>query len=215
MEIINKKKLTIDFIKTKTPIAYDKAISFMEKRVNLIATAKANELIWFLEHPSIFTTGRAYETENDYLENIPIYNTGRGGKLTWHGPGQRIIYIMINIKKRKYDIREFVSNLEESIIISLKELNINAYRKKNLVGIWTKNQNNNDAKIASLGLRISKGIIYHGISININCDLSYFKKIDPCGIKDSHVTSVISLKDDFNKLKIDSILKNNIFNLFI
>ena len=84
-----------------------------------------------------------------------------------------------------------------------------------MIGIWTKNQNNNDAKIASLGLRISKGIIYHGISININCDLSYFKKIDPCGIKDSNVTSVISLKDDFNKLKIDSILKNNIFNLFI
>ena len=148
------------------------------------------------------------------LKILPLYNTGRGGKITWHGPGQRIIYFMIDIKKRKYDIRKFVSNIENYIIISLKELEIKAFKKKDLIGIWTKDKEKNDAKIASLGLRVSKGIIYHGVSLNIDCDLSYFKKIDVCGIRNSNITSIFSLNNKIFKDNVDEVLERNISVIF-
>ena len=214
MKIINKKHLQIDFLMSKNLVAYDYAINFMEERVNYIVQGKKNEAIWFLEHPSVYTTGRAFVTKTNNIDNIPIYNTGRGGKITWHGPGQRIVYLMINIKKRNNDIRKFVFNLESYIINCLKELDIIAFKKKGLIGIWTKNENGNDAKIASLGLRVSKGIIYHGLSINVDCDLSNFKKIDPCGIKNSFVTSIGAIKGNIQKNKVDDILEKNIFNIF-
>ena len=140
MKIINKKRQSIDFLISKELIDYNTATSFMEKRVIKIKEGKKNEAIWFLEHPSLYTTGRSFETKVDYLESIPIYNTGRGGKMTWHGPGQRIIYFMVNIKKRKQNIRRFVSNLEVFIIKCLKELNIVAFKRKNIIGIWVKDK---------------------------------------------------------------------------
>ena len=214
MKIINKKKLSIDFLFANELVAYKKSIEFMEKRVDLISKDRANEAVWFLEHPPIYTAGRSNEIKTRYLQNIPILNTNRGGKVTWHGPGQRIIYFMINIRKRKYDIRKFVLNLEKFIIKSLRELKIKAFKKKHLIGIWTKDNNKNDAKIASLGLRVSKGIIYHGLAINIDCDLSYFKKVDVCGIKNSNVTSISSLKKDIIKSEVDKVLKKNIKTIF-
>ena len=195
MKIINKKKLSLEFLVSNYLVDYSEAIKFMEERVNLIKKGQEKEAIWFLEHPSLYTAGRSYKIKYDYIENTPLYNTGRGGKITWHGPGQRIIYFMIDIKKRNYDIRKFVSNIENYIIISLKELEIKAFKKKDLIGIWTKDKEKNDAKIASLGLRVSKGIIYHGVSLNIDCDLSYFKKIDVCGIRNSNITSIFSLNN--------------------
>ena len=214
MKIINKKKFSLDFLVSNYLVDYSEAIKFMEERVNLIKKEEEKEAIWFLEHPSLYTAGRSYKIKYSYIENIPIYNTGRGGKITWHGPGQRIIYFMIDIRKRKYDIRKFVSNLENYIIISLKELEIKAYKKKDLIGIWTKDKEKNDAKIASLGLRVSKGIIYHGVSLNIDCDLSYFKKIDVCGIRNSNVTSILSLKNRILKKNVDEVLERNISAIF-
>ncbi len=214
MKIINKKHLKIDLFISKDLVTYEEAISFMEKQVSYIAKGKRNEVVWFLEHPSVYTTGRAFQSKTKNINNIPIYNTGRGGKITWHGPGQKIIYFMINIKQRDKDIRKFVSSLEKYIIYCLGELGIIAYKKNNLIGIWTKDKKGNDAKIASLGLRVSRGIIYHGLSINIDCDLSYFKKIDPCGIKNSYVTSIASIKESIKKIQVDEILQQNIFRIF-
>ena len=214
MKIINKKHLSIDFLITNHQVDYNKAVQFMEERVNSITRGQANEAIWFLEHPPLYTTGRSNETEMKHIQNIPIYNTRRGGKITWHGPGQRIIYFMINIRKRKYDLRKFVFNLESYLIKSLLELKIKAYKRKNIIGIWTKDKSKNDAKIASLGLRVSKGVIYHGLSINIDCDLSYFKKIDVCGMKNSNVTSISSLKKNLVKSEVDIILQKNISDIF-
>ena len=214
MKIINKKKLSLEFLVSNYLVDYSEAIKFMEERVNLIKKGQEKEAIWFLEHPSLYTAGRSYKIKYDYIENTPLYNTGRGGKITWHGPGQRIIYFMINIKKRKYDIRKFVSNIENYIIISLKELEIKAFKKKDLIGIWTKDKEKNDAKIASLGLRVSKGIIYHGVSLNIDCDLSYFKKIDVCGIRNSNITSIFSLKNKIFKDNVDEVLERNISVIF-
>ena len=152
--------------------------------------------------------------KKDKINKIPIYNTGRGGKLTWHGPGQRIIYFIINLKRRSLDIRRFVNNIEQFIISSLSNLDIKAYKKNKIVGIWTLDKNKNEAKIGSLGLRVSKGIIYHGLSINVSCDLSNFNNIDPCGIKDSRVTSIKSLKNVTNKKVVDEVLKNNLNIIF-
>jgi len=214
MKIINKKKLSLDFLVSNYLVDYSEAIKFMEERVNLIIKKEEKEAIWFLEHPSLYTAGRSHKIKYDYIENTPIYNTGRGGKITWHGPGQRIIYFMIDIKKRKFDIRKFVSNLEKFIIICLKELEIQAYKRKDLIGIWTKDKEQNDAKIASLGLRVSKGVIYHGVSLNVDCDLSYFKKIDVCGIRNSNVTSIFSLNNRVFKNNVDEVLERNISAIF-
>ena len=214
MKIINKKKLSLDFLVSNYLVDYSEAIKFMEERVNLIIKKEEKEAIWFLEHPSLYTAGRSHKIKYDYIENTPIYNTGRGGKITWHGPGQRIIYFMIDIKKRKFDIRKFVSNLEKFIIICLKELEIQAYKRKDLIGIWTKDKEQNDAKIASLGLRVSKGVIYHGVSLNVDCDLSYFKKIDVCGIRNSNVTSIFSLNNRVLKNNVDEVLERNISAIF-
>ena len=204
----------VEFKLSKDLVEYDSAIEYMNTHINKMKKNNAKELIWFLEHPSIYTSGRGNPVNQNYINKIPIYNSGRGGKITWHGPGQRIIYFIIDLKKRGLDIRRFVSNIEKFIIESLLELDIKAYKKNNIVGIWTLDKEKKEAKIGSLGLRVSKGIIYHGLSLNVSCDLSNFYKIDPCGIKDSKVTSVKNLKSLVNKNEVDEILKRKLKILF-
>ena len=208
----NKNKIykEIEILVNNEEIAYKKSLKIMEKRVIDLSCGKAKELIWFLEHHSIYTSGRGYIENKKKINNIPVYNTNRGGKITWHGPGQKIIYLVLNLKKRKIDIRKFVFNLEEFIIQSLKEVNIDCFRKTNHIGIWTINKNGNEAKIASLGLRVSKGIIYHGMSINFNCDLTNFYQINPCGISNAIVTSVNKLNEKIKSKYLDNILQSNI-----
>ena len=127
----------IEILESKKIIDYKFAINYMEEKLSDVKNDTAKELIWFLEHPSIYTSGRGNHVNQSYINKIPIYNSGRGGKITWHGPGQRVIYFIINLKKRKLDIRRFVSNIEKFIIESLLELDIKAYKKNNIVGIWT------------------------------------------------------------------------------
>ena len=204
----------IEILESKKIIDYKFAINYMEEKLLGVKNNTAKELIWFLEHPSIYTSGRGNRINQRYINKIPIYNSGRGGKITWHGPGQRIIYFIIDLKKRRLDIRRFVSNIEKFIIDSLLELDIKAYKKKNIIGIWTLDKEKKEAKIGSLGLRVSKGIIYHGLSLNVSCDLSNFYKIDPCGIKDSRVTSVKNLKNLINKNEVDKVLRRKLKVLF-
>ena len=204
----------IEIIESKNIIEYNYAINFMENKVSQVKDNSCREIIWFLEHPSIYTSGRGNPVNQNYINKIPIYNSGRGGKITWHGPGQRIIYFIIDLKKRELDIRRFVSNIEKFVIESLSELDIKAYKKNNIVGIWTLDREKKEAKIGSLGLRVRKGIIYHGLSLNVSCDLSNFYKIDPCGMKDSRVTSVKNLKNLVNKNEVDEVLKRKLKILF-
>ena len=205
----------MEILETKKPILYLEALGLMEEKVKSVINNESNELIWFLEHPSIYTSGRSSFIKEDNINDIPVHNTSRGGKITWHGPGQRIIYFVINLKKRKLNIRNFVNNIENFIIRSLGDLNISSYRIKGLIGIWTKNKDNNDAKISSLGLRVTQGIIYHGLSINVNCDLSNFYNIHPCGIKNPCFTSINELTGIRNIKKVDKILKKNLPSLLI
>ena len=177
--------MTLEVKISKRPIPYKKAFKILEKRVQDLKNGGSNELLWILEHPLTFTSG-IRSKENEILDKkIRIIKTNRGGKITLHSPGQKIIYFVINLNKRKKDIRNLVSVIENSIIYFLKLYNINGLKDKKNIGIWVKKK-----KIAAIGIKVSRWIAYHGCSINIKNNLNYYKKIVPCGLDNKRVTSV-------------------------
>ena len=204
--------MNIDIKNSTKPIKYSDAIEFLEKRVNEVKQNKSYELIWILEHPSIFTAGKRY-VKNEILDkNIKLFKTERGGKITWHGPGQLICYFVIDLNKRNKDIRKFVQLIELTIIETLKKYKINTFSDRKNIGIWI-NKNKKIKKVAAIGIKIKKWIAYHGFSLNINNDLSEYKKIIPCGIKDKGITNLKLVKDqNYKKIK-DDIILNLIKNL--
>ena len=204
--------MSIEIKKSIKPVNYFDAIDFLEKRVTKVNINDANELIWILEHPSIFTAGTSFN-ENDILDkSIKIVKTSRGGKITWHGPGQLVCYFVINLNNRKKDIRKFLNIIENSIITSLKKFGISSYSDRKNIGIWTK-INNKEKKIGAIGIRVKKWIAYHGFSINITSSMSNYKKIIPCGIKDKEITSLKKINNqNYNKFS-QEIIKNLLFNL--
>jgi len=204
--------MSIEIKKSIKPVNYFDAIDFLEKRVTKVNINDANELIWILEHPSIFTAGTSFN-ENDILDkSIKVVKTSRGGKITWHGPGQLVCYFVINLNNRKKDIRKFLNIIENSIITSLKKFGISSYSDRKNIGIWTK-INNKEKKIGAIGIRVKKWIAYHGFSINITSSMSNYKKIIPCGIKDKEITSLKKINNqNYNKFS-QEIIKNLLFNL--
>ena len=204
--------MTIEIKKSIKPVNYFDALKFLEKRVAEIVENDARELIWILEHPSIFTAGTNYK-ENEIIDkSIDLVRTSRGGKITWHGPGQLICYLVINLNRRKKDIRKFLNIIEKSIIDSLKEFEIISYSDKENIGIWTK-FNNKDMKVGAIGIKVKKWITYHGFSINITNSISNYKKIVPCGIKNKGIINLIKInKQSYEKLP-DKIIKNLCINL--
>ncbi len=204
--------MSIEIKKSIKPVNYLDAIDFLEKRITKIIRNNADELIWILEHPSIFTAGTSFN-ENDILDkSIKIVKTSRGGKITWHGPGQLVCYFVINLNNRKKDIRKFLNIIENSIIASLKKFGINSYSDRKNIGIWTK-INNKEKKIGAIGIKVKKWIAYHGFSININSSMSNYKKIIPCGIKGKEITSLKKINNqNYNKFS-QEIIKNLLFNL--
>ena len=204
--------MSIEIKKSIKPVDYLDAIAFMEKRVTKVNDNSANELIWILEHPSTFTAGTSYNNKDIIDKSIKIINSSRGGKITWHGPGQLIFYFVINLNNRKKDIRNFLTIIEDSIITTLNEFGISSYSDRKNIGIWTK-INNKERKIGSIGIKVKKWIAYHGFSININNDLKKYNKIIPCGIKNKPVTNLENIKKNkyVNLKKI--LLKNLIKNL--
>jgi len=173
----------------------------MEERLLNVDKNKSNELIWTLEHPDIYTAGTSFN-ESDILDkSIKILETNRGGKITYHGPGQLICYFVIDLKKRKKDIRNFISIIEKTIIDTLQFFNIKTFSDKENIGIWYKD-NEQTKKVAAIGVRISKWIAYHGFSININNNFEKYKAIIPCGIKDKGITNLKQIKDqDYRELE--------------
>ncbi len=199
--------MTIEIKKSQKPVKYEYALKFMEKRLFDINHKKTNDLIWILEHDDIYTAGTSYK-ENEIIDkSIKIIKTNRGGKITYHGSGQLVCYFVIDLKKRKKDIRKFISIIEKTIIDTLKSYNIDSIADKKNIGIWY-NDNSQLKKIAAIGVRISKWIAYHGFSININNDLKKYKAIIPCGIIDKGVTNLKSIKDQ-NYKELDNRLINN------
>tara|TARA_Y100000816_G_scaffold284756_1_gene263477 strand:+ start:975 stop:1589 length:615 start_codon:yes stop_codon:yes gene_type:complete len=204
--------MNIEIKKSKNPIKYDDAIRYMENRLNEVNQKSSKELIWLLTHDDIYTAGTSYK-ENEILDkSIKIVNTNRGGKITYHGPGQLICYFVIDLRKRKKDIRKFISKIEKTIIQTLKFYKIDTFSDKKNIGIWFKD-NEQIKKVAAIGVRVSKWIAYHGFSINIENNLEKYKAIIPCGISNRGVTNLKKIKDqNYDKLE-DKLIEYFISNL--
>ena len=204
--------MNIEIKKSKKPIKYEKALKFMEERLENINKNKSEELIWILKHDDIYTAGTSFQEREILDKSIKVIKTNRGGKITYHGPGQLICYFVIDLKKRKKDIRKFITTIEKTIIDTLQYYNITGFVDKKNIGIWHK-KNNKIKKIAAIGVRVRKWIAYHGFSININSDLNMYNSILPCGIKDKGVTNLKEINDQSYKNLEDIIVKNFILNL--
>ncbi len=204
--------MNIEIKKSQKPIKYEDAIRFMEQRLLDIDQKKSDDLIWILEHEDLYTAGTSYN-ENEIIDkSINVLKTNRGGKITYHGPGQLICYFVIDLKKRKKDIRKFISLIEKTIIDTLQTYNIKSFSDKKNIGIWHK-KNSQIEKVAAIGVRVSKWIAYHGFSININNNLQKYKAIIPCGIKDKGITNLKKIKNqDYKGLK-NRLINNFILNL--
>ncbi len=205
--------MNIEIKKSIKPVNYFDAINILESRLKDLYENNEQELIWTLEHNEVFTAGTSYK-ENEIIDkSIKILQTNRGGKITYHGPGQLICYFVLDLRKKK-DIRKFITNIEKTIIQTLKFYKIETFPDKDNIGIWHK-YNNEVKKIAAIGIRVSKWIAYHGFAININNNLENYKKIIPCGITDKGVTNLKNILDqDYSNLS-DILIQNFISNLKI
>ena len=199
---------------SKKPVSYNKAMKFLDDRVNDVHSDKNDELIWILEHPNLYTAGVS-AADNDLLDKnkFPTFKTNRGGKWTFHGKGQKILYFIINLNKRGKAIRALVNKIEDIIILSLKEINIKAHKDKNNIGIWV-NANGEEAKIAAIGIRVKKWIAYHGFSLNVNVNKNNYKGIIPCGIKNKGIANISDFTKNIDNEKLNKILIKNFLNQF-
>ena len=200
--------MNIEIKKSVKPVKYDEAIKRLEERLIDINNDKKGDLIWILEHEEVYTAGTSYK-ENEILnKNINLIKSNRGGKVTYHGPGQLICYFVIDLKKRQKDIRKFITLIEKTIIESLSEFNIRSFGDPKNIGIWT-NHKSAINKVAAIGIRVSKWIAYHGFAINISTDLTKYQNIIPCGISDKGVTSLKEINNQ-NYINLSKVIINNL-----
>tara|TARA_B100001029_G_scaffold166049_1_gene158162 strand:+ start:360 stop:980 length:621 start_codon:yes stop_codon:yes gene_type:complete len=204
--------MKIQIKKSIKTVKYEKAIRYLEKRVNEFTEGKGRELIWILQHDHVYTYGTSSKNNEILDKNIKLVKTNRGGKITYHGPGQLVFYFVIDLKKRNKDIRDFLTKVEKTIIQSIKHYNIKTFADRRNIGIWHKKKNELK-KVGAIGLKIKKWIVYHGFSININSDLRKYNKIIPCGIKDRGITNLVNIKKK-NYQKLPNILIKNFLNYF-
>ena len=197
----------------KDPVAYDHAVSFMESRVQMIRGQGANDLVWLLEHPPLYTAGTSADVKDLINPAFPVYQTGRGGQYTYHGPGQRIGYVVMDLHKRGSELRRYICDLEEWMIGALKNFDVRGERRAGRIGIWVTTKNS-EAKIAAVGVRVRKWVAYHGVSINLDPDLSHYNGIVPCGIKDYGVTSLQALGIKASMSELDDALYDSWKGIF-
>jgi lipoyl(octanoyl) transferase len=203
----------LDWLISDAPVEYEDAIAFMEDRVARIAKGEARDLVWLLEHPPLYTAGTSARAE-DLLEatRFPVHRTGRGGQFTYHGPGQRVAYVMMDLRQRGPDIRAYIRSLEEWVIRALDRFNVIGERRDGRVGIWVDRGREGglmgrDDKIAAIGVRVRHWVAFHGISLNVEPDLEHFQGIVPCGIREHGVTSLVDLGRPVTMSDVDSALR--------
>ena len=205
--------MNIEVKNSVKPVDYTKSMKILEQRVQDVLLDKKDEFLWIIEHTHVYTAGTSSKEIDLLDENVNVIKTNRGGKHTCHGPGQKVVYFVLNLNKREKDIRKLVNKIENCIIEILKEFKVQSYTDKKNIGIWVKNRNNM-MKIAAIGIRVKKWIAYHGFAINVSNDLSKYKNIVPCGIKDKGITS---LKDmgitNFNK--VEEIIAKKFLSTFL
>ncbi len=202
---------------------YDEAVAFMESRVAAIAAGEADECVWLLEHPPLYTAGTSAKLEDlTDPDRFPVYESKRGGEYTYHGPGQRVAYVMLDLNKRGKDVRRFVKQLEEWVIASLAEFNVHGEIRDGRVGVWVRRDDKPltatgqpaEDKVAAIGLRLRKWVSFHGISINVEPDLDHFTGIVPCGISEYGVTSLVDLGLPVTMADVDSALRKTFAEVF-
>jgi lipoyl(octanoyl) transferase len=198
-----------EWIVSREPVAYDEACTFMARRVDAIAAGTASELVWLLEHPALYTAGTSAKA-TDLLDpdRFPVFRTGRGGQFTYHGPGQRVAYVMLNVGRRNGDVRGYVAGLERWIIDALATLGVAGHRREGRIGVWVRTDSgaSDFAKIAAIGVRLRRWVSSHGFSLNVSPDLSHFAGIVPCGL-DEPVTSLAQLGCKASMADVDAALR--------
>ena len=205
--------MNIEVKNSEKPVNYVDSMKLLNERVESVLAGSKNELLWILEHNTVYTAGTSSNDQDLINKNLSIIKTNRGGKYTLHSPGQKVVYFVLNLNKREKDIKKLVNKLEDCIIEILKEYKIESFSDKKNIGIWVKKENKLMI-IAAIGIRVKKWIAYHGFSINLFNDLSLYKNIVPCGIKDKGITSLKELGiKDFNK--IDKIISEKFLNTFL
>jgi len=201
---------------SQKPVAYEDAVRQMEERVESISRHKASELVWLLEHPALYTAGTSAK-DTDLLDaRFPVFKSGRGGQYTYHGPGQRIAYVLLDLKRRKPDARAYVHDLEEWLIRTLSRFGIKGERRAGRIGVWVPGSNGREDKIAAIGVRLRHWVTFHGISLNIDPDLSHFSGIVPCGVREETfgVTSFAALGRRVSYPEVDAALKLSFAEIF-
>lgn len=203
---------------SRAPVGYPEAVRLMQERAAAIASGGAPELVWLLEHPPIYTAGTSASDDELLAPGLfPVFKTGRGGRLTYHGPGQRIAYVMLDLKQRGSDVRAFVALLEDWIIATLRELGVAGEVRQGRVGVWVQRPDKGpgvEDKIAAIGLRVSRWVSLHGISLNVAPDLTHYAGIVPCGIADQGVTSLADLGMEANMEVVDKALRRHFESRF-
>ena len=195
-------------------LPYPEAVAFMEQRAEAIAAGRARQLVWLVEHPAIYTAGTS-ANDSDLLDaRFPVFRTGRGGQFTYHGPGQRVGYVMLDLKPRGGDVRGFVRDLEEWLIRTLARFNVKGERREGRVGIWVTRPGGREDKIAALGVRVRRWVTFHGVSLNVEPDLSHFSGIVPCGIREHGVTSLHDLGILVSMADVDVALRSAFEEVF-
>ena len=194
-------------------VAYPQALEAMEARVQEILEGREGELLWFLEHPPLYTLGRSGSSQEILRADVPLFETGRGGKATYHGPGQRVVYALLDLRVRGQDLRAYVWSLEEWLICALERLGIHAERRMGRVGLWVVHEGA-EKKIAAIGVRVRGWVTFHGIALNVWPDLSYFQGIVPCGLSEYGVTSVQELINCTDMARVDQALVASFSEIF-
>ena len=197
-----------------SPTPYPDALQTMQQRAAAIRAGTADEMVWLLEHPACFTAGTSAKTTDLFNpQQFPVYDAGRGGQYTYHGPGQRVAYVMLDLQTRKIDIRDYVCRLERWLIQTLAEFGVSGFCREGRIGVWVETPTG-EAKIAALGIRVSRGVAFHGISLNVNPDLTHFSGIVPCGLRDYAVTSLAALGNKTKMAQVDKSLQKNFATIF-
>ncbi|MDF1722199.1 MAG: lipoyl(octanoyl) transferase LipB [Minwuia sp.] len=198
-----------------SPVSYPDAVEWMEARVAAIREGAAPDCVWLLEHPPIYTAGTSADSA-DLLQpdRFPVYQAGRGGEYTYHGPGQRIGYVMLDLKQRGQDVRRFVHDLENWVIATLAAFGVTGERRDGRVGVWVVRDDGREEKIAAIGVRVRRWVTFHGISINVDPDLSHFTGIVPCGIQEFGVTSLHDLGVVADMVEVDAVLRRTFAEVF-
>jgi lipoyl(octanoyl) transferase len=209
----------VEWLISDAAVPYPVAIAAMEARVADIAAHRAPELVWLLEHPPLYTSGTSGKAADLLDPRFPVFETGRGGQLTYHGPGQRVAYVMLNLKARRPDVRAYVASLEEWIIRALASFNVRGERREDRVGVWVKRPDKGagfEDKIAAIGVRVRRWVSFHGVAINVEPDLSHFNAIVPCGVADPRygVTSLVDLGHPVTMADVDIALRQAFAEVF-